>query len=230
MQFDLFDQDHNRILDATDYAEFARLLSSYDCRRCDAHRHRHHIVVDRGNPSSSIMVISERPGRNEDMTGRAFVGRAGEMLDRIFAAIGLDSNRDMLICNILKCMPVTEKEDGVLEDRAPQTEEVRACLPYLQKQISLVRPKVILLLGAVALKHIARGRGEFTMEEEAGRFFELPEYEGIRFMVLYHPAFLLRDPRKKSIMWEHVKKLRDYLESMKPGDGGGDAARASEGR
>ncbi|MCX6339039.1 MAG: uracil-DNA glycosylase [Candidatus Aureabacteria bacterium] len=211
MQFDLFDQDLNRILEAADYAAFKKLLQRYNCTACELHKHRHQIVVDRGNPAAAVMVISERPGENEDRTGQAFVGRSGEMLDRIFASIGLDSNRDMLICNVVKCMPVSTREDMALEDRAPQAEEVKACLPFLRKQISLMEPKVILLLGAVALKHIARTGGEFTMEKEAGKFFTLPEYPRIQFMVLYHPAFLLRDPRRKKEMWEHVKKLRDYL-------------------
>ncbi|MDD5557728.1 MAG: uracil-DNA glycosylase [bacterium] len=211
MQFDLFDSERNRILEADSYDEFKRLLEGYDCRACDLHRHRNRIVVDRGNPSSRIMVISERPGENEDRTGRAFVGRAGEMLDRIFASIGLDSDQDMLISNVVKCMPVTVREDGTAEDRAPQAEEVRACLPFLHRQIDLMRPKVILLLGAVALRHIARVPSDFTMEEKAGAFFTMEEYPGVQFMVLYHPAFLLRDPRKKKEMWEHVKRLRDHL-------------------
>ena len=211
MQFDLFDQELNHILEATDYAAFKKLLQGYNCTACELHKYRRQIVVDRGNPAAAIMVISERPGENEDRTGQAFVGRAGEMLDSIFASIGLDSNRDMLICNVVKCMPVSTREDMTLEDRAPQAEEVKVCVPFLQKQISLMKPKVILLLGAVALRHIARTGGEFKMEEEAGKFFTLPEYPGIQFMVLYHPAFLLRDPRRKKEMWEHVKKLRDYL-------------------
>jgi DNA polymerase len=214
MQFDLFDQELNRVLQARDYPEFRSLLSAYPCRGCALHAHRHRIVVDRGNPDSSIMVVSERPGENEDRTGQAFVGRAGEMLDKIFSSIGLSSNDDMLICNVVKCMPVTVRDDGTAEDRAPQAEEVKACLPFLQKQIALQRPKVILLLGAVALKHIAKAGGEFTMEEEAGKFFTLPEYPGVQLMVLYHPAFLLRDPRKKKDMWEHVKRLRAYLEEQ----------------
>ena len=215
MQFDLFDQELNHILEATDYAAFKKLLQGYNCTACELHKYRRQIVVDRGNPAAAIMVISERPGENEDRTGQAFVGRAGEMLDSIFASIGLDSNRDMLIGNVVKCMPVSTREDMTLEDRAPQAEEVKVCVPFLQKQISLMKPKVILLLGAVALRHIARTGGEFKMEEEAGKFFTLPEYPGIQFMVLYHPAFLLRDPRRKKEMWEHVKKLRDYLEKEK---------------
>ena len=214
MQFDLFDQELNRILEATDYAEFKRCLKEYSCQRCELHKHRHSIVIDRGNPASSIMIISERPGENEDRTGQAFVGRAGEMLNKIFASIGLGSDQDMLICNVVKCLPVTVKEDMTREDRAPHSEEASACLPFLQKQISLMKPKVILLLGAVALKHMAKISGEFKMEDEAGKFFTLPEYPDIQFMVLYHPAFLLRDPRKKKDMWEHIKRLRAFLEEQ----------------
>ncbi len=203
MQIDIFDQEHNAILAAPSYAEFAERLRGYNCRRCELSESRTHIVVDRGNPQAQILIISERPGENEDATGQAFVGRAGEMLDKILASIGLDSNRDVLIINVVKCKPAI--------DRSPTSAEAEACLPYLERQIELVRPRVVLLLGAVALKWIDPGRGDFTMEEEAGRFFTLNRYPGIQFMVLYHPAFLLRDPRKKSAMWEHMKSLRDYL-------------------
>ncbi len=163
-------------------------------------------MIDRGNPDSNILIISERPGDNEDALGQAFVGRSGELLDRIMASIGLDTNRDMLIVNVVKCKAEI--------DRAPTAQEAEACLPYQHRQIELMHPKIILLLGAVALKYVAPqvgGREEFSMEHEAGRFFTVPEYPGVQFMVLYHPAFLLRDPTKKAVMWEHVKKLRALL-------------------
>jgi DNA polymerase len=97
-------------------------------------------------------------------------------------------------------------------DRAPTAGEVEACLPYLRRQIKLMRPAVILLLGAVALKFLIKGRGdEFSMEKEAGHFFTAPDFPGVQFMVLYHPAFLLRDPTKKAVMWEHIKQLRSLL-------------------
>lgn len=204
MQIDIFDQEYNAILAAPTYAEFAERLRAYNCRRCELCESRTHIVVDRGNPEAQILVISERPGENEDATGLAFVGRAGEMLDKILASIDLDSNRHTLIVNVAKCKPAI--------DRSPTSPEAEACLPYLERQIELVRPRVVLLLGAVALKWIDPGRGDFTMEEEAGQFFTLKRYPGIQFMVLYHPAFLLRDPRKKKVMWEHMKSLRDYLQ------------------
>jgi DNA polymerase len=206
MQIDIFDQEYNAVIASTSYAEFSSRLRAYQCRRCELCEARANIVVDRGNPDTDILIISERPGANEDATGKAFVGRAGDLLDRMLIAIGLDSNRDVLIANVVKCKPAI--------DRPPMASEAAACLPYLEKQIELVKPRVVLLLGAVAFKWIDGTRREFTMEEEAGRLFTLPRYRDIQFMVLYHPAFLLRDPRKKKIMWEHLKRLREYLDGQ----------------
>lgn len=210
MQVDLFDQELNAILSAGTYEEFAARLRAYDCRRCALCKSRSRIVVDRGNPDAPLLVISERPGDNEDREGRAFVGRSGELLDKILLSIGLDSNRDTLITNIVKCKPET--------DRAPSSDEAMSCLPFLEKQIELVRPRVVLLLGQVALKWIDPGRKDFKMEDEAGRFFTLPRFPGVQFMVLYHPAFLLRDPHKKRPTWEHVQHLKAFLEAHRPAD------------
>src|SRR5437867_7142731 len=114
--------------------------------------------------------------------GQAFVGRSGELLDKIMASIGLDTNRDLLIVNVVKCKAEV--------DRAPTSGEVEACFPYFRRQIELMRPTVILLLGAVALKYVVKDRGEdFSMEKEAGHFFTVAAYPDIQFMVLYHPAF-----------------------------------------
>ena len=205
MQVDLFDQQLNAILAAPTYSDFATQLRAYDCRRCALCQGRSRIVVDRGNPAASILIVSERPGVHEDQQGRAFVGRSGELLDKILAAIGIDADRDTLITNVVKCKGE--------EDRAPTSDEGAACLPFLDRQIALVRPRVVLLLGSVALKWIAPERSSFTMEEEAGSFFTLARYPGVQFMVLYHPAFLLRDPRRKRDMWEHVQRLQAFLAS-----------------
>lgn len=202
-QFDLFNQAENIIMGAKSYQEFRDNLIKSNCQKCRLCEKRTNIVVDRGNPSSKIMVIGEGPGENEDIQGKAFVGRAGQLLDEIMRSIGLDSNKDMLIANIVKCRPP--------ENRAPLKEEVDTCMPYLQKQIELIQPKFILILGATALKYIDREKKDFSMEEEAGKFFLLKEYPGINFMVLYHPAYLLYDPRKKKNMWEHVKILKEKL-------------------
>jgi uracil-DNA glycosylase len=215
VDFDLFDTAYNDVLAAPDYAAFCRSLTAYSCQRCPRGRARSHIVLDRGNPNAKILIVSERPGDNEDAIGRAFVGRSGELLDRIMASIGLDTNRDLLIVNVVKCRADV--------DRAPTAQEVEACLPYLRRQIELVRPKVILLLGAVALKYLVKGRGdEFSMEEEAGHLFSAADQLDVHFMVLYHPAFLLRDPRKKAVMWEHVKRLRAFLTEHGWMPGGGE--------
>jgi uracil-DNA glycosylase family 4 len=204
MQVDLFDQSLNAILGSSTYEEFASRLRAYDCRRCGLCSGRSQIVVDRGAPHASILVISERPGANEDQQGQAFVGRSGELLDKILASIGVDANRDTLITNVVKCKGEV--------DRAPTSDEAAACLPFLDKQIALVKPRVVLLLGSVALKWVDPGRRDFKMEEEAGRFFTLERFPGVQLMVLYHPAFLLRDPSKKRDMWEHVQRLKAYLE------------------
>ena len=204
VEFDLFDSAYNDVLAASSYVEFRKLLNSYNCQKCSRGKARSHIVIDRGNPESKILIVSERPGDNEDVMGQAFVGRSGELLDKIMASIGLGTNRDLLIVNVVKCRAEV--------DRAPTATEVEACFPYLRRQIELMRPKVILLLGAVALKYLVKDRGEeFSMEKEAGHFFAVAEYPDVQFMVLYHPAFLLRDPTKKAVMWEHVKKLRTFL-------------------
>ena len=204
VEFDLFDSAYNDVLAASSYGEFRQRLTAYNCQKCPRGKARSHIVIDRGIPTAKILIVSERPGDNEDVMGQAFVGRSGELLDKIMASIGLDTNRDLLIANVVKCKAEI--------DRAPTAHEVEACFPYLRRQIELMQPKVILLLGAVALKYLIKGRGdEFSMEKEAGHFFTAPDYPGVQFMVLYHPAFLLRDPTKKAVMWENVKKLRVFL-------------------
>jgi DNA polymerase len=203
MQIDLFDTAFNEILASDTYAGFKERLSSYPCERCMLCLGRSKIVIDRGNPNSSIMLISERPGDNEDRIGKPFVGRAGELLDKMLKSIDLDSNRDVLITNVVRCKPEV--------DRSPTKEEVDACFPFMEKQIALMRPKVILLLGAVAVKWVDPSRSDIKMEEEAGKFFTLPRFPGVQFTVMYNPAFLLRDPRKKAVTWEQLKTLRSYL-------------------
>jgi uracil-DNA glycosylase family 4 len=208
MQIDLFDTAFNNVLAAKSYAEFSDRLIKYDCKRCTLCYSRSKIVIDRGSPKAGIFVISERPGDSEDRIGQAFVGRAGELLDKMFAAIGLDSNRDLLITNVVKCKPE--------EDRSPARDEVDACFPFLEKQIQLVKPKVVILLGAVAVKWVDPTRTDIKMEEEAGRFFTLARFPFVQFMVMYNPAFLLRDPRKKTDTWEHLKQLKGFLDRQKP--------------
>ncbi len=202
-QVDMFDGGKNKLMGATDYVKFRRLLIESDCRNCPLHEEREHIVADRGNPATKIMVIGEGPGETEDIKGLAFVGRAGKLLDKIMESIDLSTERDMLICNIVKCRPPG--------NRAPTREEAKSCMPYLAKQIELQAPRLMLLLGATAYKGMLQERGKFSMEENVGKFFKSSRFPGVELMVLYHPAYLLRDPRKKENMWAHVKKLKEWL-------------------
>lgn len=205
MQLDLFDQATSKILDAKDYASFKAALLDSHCDRCELSKSRANIVVDRGNPEARIVLIGEAPGENEDREGRAFVGRAGKLLDELMKGIGILTEKDTLIINIAKCRPAG--------NRAPRPEESQACLPYLRKQIALVSPKAVILLGATALRSLIRGKTSFSMEQEVGRIFRHPEFPSADLMVLYHPAFLLYDPRKISAMKSHLSVLREYLKT-----------------
>ena len=164
-------------------------------------------MVDRGNPSARVLIIGEAPGRNEDLEGRAFVGRGGRLLDRLMKKEGFDTERDCLIVNVVKCRPP--------DNRRPRPEEVEACSPYLKKQIALTDPKIILLLGAVALRRMMPEKRAFSMKEETGRFFEHDSFPGVRFMVLYHPAFILRDSRKEPLMTEHIRRFKKSWEAFR---------------
>ncbi|MBI4055234.1 MAG: uracil-DNA glycosylase [Elusimicrobia bacterium] len=206
-QFDLFDGKQNDILGAGTYEEFKRLLEGSRCALCALHASRTHIVVDRGNPKSKILMIGEGPGENEDLQGRAFVGRSGRLMDRLVAEeLGMDTNRDFLIANVIKCRPP--------QNRTPEMQEAQACLPFLRKQVELMRPQVILLLGATALKHLVPEKKNFSMEKEAGRFFSVSQYAGVQWMVLYHPAYLLYDPRKEPAFRQHLQSLKKLLEKV----------------
>jgi DNA polymerase len=186
------------------YTDFRATLITSNCVQCDLSKSRTNIVADRGNPASKVLIIGEAPGRNEDLEGRAFVGRSGRLLDQMMKDIGFDTEKDCLIVNVVKCRPPA--------NRAPRPIEVAACFPFLKKQIELVKPRFILLLGATALKHVSPDRKGLSMESQVGNFFEHAEYPGIQFMTLYHPAYILRDPRKKPLMAAHLKRFRDTWE------------------
>lgn len=201
MRFDLFDGAQEKILGAASYAQFKKELIESQCTRCGLSENRTHLVVDRGNPDAKVLFIGEAPGENEDRLGLAFVGRAGKLLDEMLKEIGFDTNRDSLIANVVKCRPP--------ENRAPLPKEAQTCLPFLKKQIELMRPRIIALLGATALRHVAPDKKDFSMEKEAGNFFDHAQYPGVKFLALYHPAFILRDPRKRPVMAEHLRRLTE---------------------
>ena len=172
-----------------------------DCVRCPLHQGRTNIVHTEGDPKARLLFVGEAPGADEDATGRPFVGRAGQLLNKIIEAIGL-KREDVLIGNVNRCRPPG--------NRQPTTEEARTCKPFLLREINVARPDVIVVLGNTAMKNlldtkegITRLRGEFQ------------DYKGIKVMPTFHPAYLLRDPSKKREVWDDMKKVRDYLNSTK---------------
>lgn len=203
MQLDLFDQSANAILGAKTYDEFRAALLKAGCTKCRLSQSRTHLVLDRGNPRAKVVLIGEGPGADEDAQGKAFVGRAGQLMDRLFRAVDLDTNRHCLILNVVKCRPP--------DNRPPSADEADTCMPFLKKQLDLVRPKVLVFLGATAVKY-ALGRKEIeSMESVVGQMFTTPQYPGATCLIFYHPAFILRDPRKQPIFEQHVRALKDYL-------------------
>ncbi len=197
---------NDSILDAKSYGAFRKALAASGCMRCGLSAGRTQIVVDRGNPEARVLFIGEAPGEKEDLQGKAFVGRSGRLLDGMLSALAFDTNRDALIANVVKCRPPA--------NRAPLPEEAATCLPYLHKQIALVRPKWMVLLGATALRRLIPEKKSFSMQKEAGRFFKHALYPGVQLYVLYHPAYILRDGRKKPLMEQHLKK---FVESWRAG-------------
>lgn len=205
LQCDLFDDSAGSVFSAAAYGDFRRLLRSSGCTRCTLAQGRTAIVVDRGNPGAGILAVGEGPGEQEDLQGKAFVGRAGQLMDRLLASAGLDTERHLLIANVVKCRPPG--------NRLPRKEEAERCLPFLRKQIDLVSPHTILLLGATSVRHLLPEKKDVTMKNEAGKLFSSPVLAGADLMILFHPAYLLRDPRKQPLFLEHVGVLREHLEA-----------------
>jgi len=168
-----------------------------DCHRCRLHEQRKTIVFGEGNPRAKLVFVGEGPGAEEDLTGRPFVGRAGQLLDKIIAAIGL-AREDVYIANIVKCRPPG--------NRTPERDEVETCEPFLFRQLASIKPRVIVALGSPAFQCLLRTREPITRARGEWR-----ELNGIKVMPTFHPAFLLRSPDKKREVWEDMKKVRDFL-------------------
>jgi DNA polymerase len=171
-----------------------------DCVNCPLHKSRNKFVFGVGNPDADVMVIGEGPGADEDKQGEPFVGRAGKLLNDILKAINFQ-REEVYIANIVKCRPPG--------NRTPVIEEMDACFPYLAKQIELIKPKLILALGLTAAQGLLKKRDSLT--NMRGKIFD---YKGIKTMVTYHPAALLRNPQWKRGCWEDVQKFRKIYDEM----------------
>lgn len=167
------------------------------CRNCALGGGCTNKVPGQGDPASPLMLIGEGPGEQEDLQGLAFVGPAGQLLTKMLAAISLPRER-VFICNVVKCRPP--------RNRVPLPEERAACLPHLRAQTAVIRPKVILLLGATALNTVLGD--EYRITRCHGQWFEK---NGCSIIATYHPSALLRDPDKKRDAWEDLKKVREKL-------------------
>jgi DNA polymerase len=172
-----------------------------DCKRCKLHRTRRTIVFGEGNEKASLMLIGEAPGYDEDVQGRPFVGKAGQLLTKILQSINLP-REEVYITNIIKCRPP--------QNRNPETDEIQTCNPFLVKQITVVQPKIICALGSFSAQTLLKTDTKITALR--GKVFDL---EGIKVIPTYHPAFLLRNPERKREVWEDMKKIAELIQPIK---------------
>ena len=165
------------------------------CNKCKLCKDRNNVVIGVGNKNARIMFIGEGPGADEDIQGIPFVGKAGKLMDKAFQGLGIKKD-EVYIANIVKCRPPN--------NRNPEKDEETACKEYLNSQIKLVNPKIIVLLGSVALKNILGE--EFGITANRGNWYEK---DGIKYIATFHPAALLRDENKKIDFWNDLKKLKN---------------------
>lgn len=187
-----FFADNSKPLQAKSLEELRAAIG--DCQRCKLCSGRTHLVFGVGNPKAKLMFVGEGPGRDEDLQGEPFVGRAGQLLtDIITKGMGL-KREDVYIANVVKCRPP--------ENRNPEPDEVAACEPFLKKQIDLIRPKIIVGLGKFAVQTLLQSKVPIT--KVRGNWHS---YHGIKLMPTFHPAYLLRNPADKKLVWEDIKKV-----------------------
>ena len=167
------------------------------CQKCALGQSRTHFVFGTGNPDADLMFVGEAPGRDEDLQGKPFVGRAGQLLTVMLQAIDL-KRENVFIANVLKCRPPNNRD--------PLPEEIEKCEPYLIKQIELIKPKLIVALGRFASASLLRTKVALATLRE-----DIHDYNGVPLIVTYHPAALLRNPQIKADAWEDLKKIRAYL-------------------
>jgi len=182
------------------------------CRKCEIGSTRTKSVFGEGDPCARVMVVGEGPGETEDKLGRPFVGRAGELLEKMLGAIDLP-REDVFICNTVKCRPTLDDGGKKLRNRAPDPIELKNCRAYLDEQIAIVRPEIILALGAPAAKSFMGDK--FSITKQRGQWFEGPE--GIAVIATFHPAYILRQTggelnAMKRLVWEDLKRVRARLD------------------
>jgi DNA polymerase len=173
-----------------------------DCTRCGLCEGRTQVVNTHGNHAARLMFVGEAPGADEDAQGKPFVGRAGQLLTKMIEAMGM-KREEVIIGNVNRCRPPG--------NRQPTLEEAAICRPFLFREIAVIQPEVIVVMGNTALRNLLEVREGITRVR--GRF---QDFRGIKVMPTFHPAYLLRDPSKKKETWEDLKMVRDYLQTNLP--------------
>jgi DNA polymerase len=200
------------LLEGVLQAEFHSLeetaAAALQCRKCGLCDTRKNVVFARGNPEAKLMIIGEGPGQREDETGLPFVGRAGQLLDKILESAEIDRERDVYICNIVKCRPP--------QNRVPTKDEADACRPYLETQISFVKPRLILLAGSTAVQGVLQVKDPISRIR--GKWIEYKN--DAKVMPIFHPSYLLRNDSRevgspKWLMWQDIKEVRKTLDSLR---------------
>lgn len=171
-----------------------------DCKRCKLHLKRRNIVFGIGNEEAELVFVGEGPGEDEDIEGLPFVGRAGQLLTKIIEAMDMKRD-DIYIANIVKCRPPN--------NRNPEPDEIESCVPFLKKQLEIIRPRLVCALGTFAAQTLLVSQEKIS--QMRGRFYS---YNGIRVMPTFHPAYLLRNPDEKRLVWEDMKKVMEELKRM----------------
>ena len=171
------------------------------CNKCPLSKTRNKVIFGEGNPNANIMLIAEAPGREEDYQGRPFVGKSGKLLDKILEACGFSRNEHIYISNIVKCHPPS--------NRNPEESEAGTCMPWLLRQIEIIDPRILVLLGAVSLRYMMGP--EYRISRVHGNWLS---WKNRLVIPLYHPAALLRNPSLKRDTWEDCKKLIDKYREL----------------
>ncbi len=177
------------------------------CKKCGLAKTRTNIVFEGGIPNNKLMLIGEAPGYYEDMEGVPFVGKAGQLLDRILESVGFSRKRDIYICNTIKCRPP--------ENRNPHDSEKEACREYLEAQINILRPKIILICGNVALQSMLKL--PYGISKARGKWYDGP-YNS-KMMPIFHPSYLLRNESRekgspKWLMWQDIQEIKKIYDSL----------------
>jgi uracil-DNA glycosylase len=191
----LFDAESSRRRERESLDDVQRDLG--DCQRCKLAPGRKHIVFGQGNPRAELVFVGEGPGADEDEQGLPFVGRAGQLLNRLLEGVGI-RRQDVYICNVVKCRPPG--------NRTPERDEVEACSPFLFRQIEAIQPRLVCCLGAPAVRTVL-GLKDGILKLR-GRFYD---FGSARALATVHPAYVLRNPREEKILREDFEKIRDFL-------------------